>query len=93
MLKRFPNWILAAFTYAVIANLIAFGLVCARYGWALGGKVEAGRYFLNNHGLYTQVSRQIFTLDAVWSCASLFGILALFALAKARGRPLSQARL
>ncbi|WP_146218091.1 MULTISPECIES: hypothetical protein [unclassified Caulobacter] len=86
MLQRIPNWVSAVFTCAVIANLIAFAVVCGRYGWALGGKVEAGRYFLNNHGLYTRVSQQVFVLDAAWSYASLLGLLSLYALAKAHRR-------
>ena len=68
----------------MIVNWIAFALVGFRFGLAPSGKVDQGRYFLGNHGLFTEVSHSIFTLSTIWAYGSLLWLIAAFALAKIR---------
>ena len=41
-------------------------------GTAQNGKIEAGRYFLGQHGVYTEVSRTGYVVSAI--CTGLFGL-------------------
>lgn len=50
-----------AFTYATMINFLLFGLIALSIGGdAINGKVEEGRYYLNNHGHYTEVGYIVF---------------------------------
>ena len=54
-----------SFAYSLIAigilNFAAFFIIALSLGGdAVNGKEEAGRYYLSNHGHYTEVSRSVF---------------------------------
>lgn len=65
-----------------IVNFVVFFVVALNIGGdAVNGKVEDGRYFVANHGTYTEVSRAVFTYSryhvySVWITHPV-GILAI----------------
>jgi arginine exporter protein ArgO len=70
--------LLAVGSIAASINFFAFVVVAILIGGdALSGKVEAGRYFLGQHGTYTQVSRGVFLYSAFHATLALLGILAV----------------
>ena len=53
-----------------ILNFIAFFIIALSLGGdAVNGKEEAGRYYLANHGRYTEVSRSVFMYSKVHTCS------------------------
>jgi hypothetical protein len=40
-------------------------------GDALNGKVEGGRYYLGNHGTFTEVSHAVFIYSACHACSGI----------------------
>jgi hypothetical protein len=77
--KKTPIWLRAILIIAFI-NFISFWIISvANGGDALNGKMEDGKFFVANHGRYTEVSRVFFELNriqsiSVWvthSCALL----------------------
>jgi hypothetical protein len=61
-------WKYWIFIPAVIAlpNFIVFVIVALSIGGdALNGKIENGRYFLAYHGVYTEVSRNLFLYSKI----------------------------
>ena len=53
-------------------NWFVFAAVCLAIGgdgW--GGRIEDGRYYVCNHGVYTEVSRATFVFTKVYVVASI----------------------
>lgn len=70
--------LLAVTAIAASINFFSFIVVDVLIGGdALSGKVEAGRYFLGQHGAYTQVSRSVFVYSAFHATIALLGIVAV----------------
>ena len=68
--------------FAALLNFLSFWLVAVFLGGdALSGKSEAGRYFLSNHGVLTEVSKNVFNYSLVHTISIWFthpaGIIAL----------------
>ena len=79
--------LLTAGSIAASVNFFAFVVVAILIGGdALSGKVEAGRYYLGQHGTYTEVSRGTFLYSGFHATLALVGILAV-AGASIRRRP------
>ena len=57
-------------------NFIAFIAGYVRLGGdALSGKFEDGRYFLGNHGVFTEVSHATFVYSTIHAYSALLGLL------------------
>jgi hypothetical protein len=74
----------AAF-WTAIFNFAAFDLLSLFMGGtAHNGKVESGRYFLGDHGVYLEVSKMIFDRMHTYETCTFFlhfvGMIAAFAL-------------
>jgi len=66
---------LRALAVAAWLNFVVFGVVDVYLGGdALNGKVENGRYFLNNHGPYAEVSHATFLYSAVHATTAILGM-------------------
>jgi hypothetical protein len=51
---------------ACVANMFACGLIAGALGGdGLAGMVEANRYYLGDHGRYTEVSRTVYTYSRI----------------------------
>ena len=50
-------------------------------GDALSGKVERGRYYLNQHGSLTEVNHAVFVYSAIHAYSVLFGLVLAIAAA------------
>jgi hypothetical protein len=66
-------------------------VICAAIGLTLGdaqgGRIVDGRYFLNNHGRYHEVSRTLFIFDRVVTWSAIPGLcLAAYVARRARRR-------
>jgi hypothetical protein len=76
-----------------LCKIIAYSGIAIWFSWmvasafiggdAFSGKIEGGKYFLGRHGHYTEVSRNVFTLNrfhgyVAWSGFGI-GILAAIA--------------
>jgi len=61
--------------WAGVLNFVAFlASIVLLGGDALGGKIVQGRYYLGNHGTYTEVSHAIFIYSACHAYSALFGL-------------------
>ena len=77
-LRTRKELLLAVASIAASVNFFAFvSIDFLIVGDALSGKVEAGRYFLGEHGAYTKVSRAVFVYSAIHGTLALLGILAV----------------
>lgn len=60
-----PRWFQILFATALI-NFFAFWVIgLVNGGSAIGGKIEGDKYFVVNHGKYTQVSKTFFYYSRV----------------------------
>jgi hypothetical protein len=76
------------FTVAIVNFLIFFLMALSIGGDAVNGKVEGGKYYVANHGKYTEVSKTVFTYSR-FHCYSVWvthpvGILAMIAWSMAK---------
>ena len=68
-------------------NFLAFIVIDVIIGGdALGGKVNHGHYYLNNHGSFTEVSHGVFVYSTYHAYLAMFGLLLAFAAARTLGR-------
>lgn len=65
------------FRIAIWVNIIAFMVVQLTAGDALTGKLELGRYFLNNRGHLTEVSQATFVAAKFWAWATMLSVIIL----------------
>jgi hypothetical protein len=68
----------AIFAYAHILNFILFGVISSIIGGdSLGLMPKEGRYFVTEHGHYTEVPKQLYEFSKVYAEYSLatFGVL------------------
>ena len=62
-----------------LINFAAFvAIYLALGGDALTGKVTDGRYYLNNHGAFTEVSHAVFLYSAIHACSAILGLALAF---------------
>jgi len=72
---------------AASLNFFAFILIDVLLGGdALNGKVDSGRYYLGNHGAYTEVTRGVFVYSACHATLALLGLIAVAAASPKWGR-------
>jgi hypothetical protein len=65
--KEAPVWLRIAWVVAIV-NFASFWIIAvASGGDAVNGKEEGGRYFLANHGSYTEVTKAFFEYSRIHS--------------------------
>ena len=54
-------------------NFVVLLIITAQIGGdAMNGKIEAGHYFVGNHGVYTEVSRRVWILSYLRTLSTIF---------------------
>ena len=67
-------WVILGISGVLAAlNFGALLYVTAQIGGdAINGKIEAGHYFVGNHGVYTEVSRRVWILNYLHNFSAIF---------------------
>ena len=66
---------LRLFGYVLLLNFLSFAAISFVVGDAIQGKAVDGRFYLGNHGIYTEVSHAVFIFSACHACLALGGVM------------------